>query len=53
MLLRALGVRDDRAQSLTIVGGDDKGDAAAHATDSHATGKGGIPNRTLLTRTIH
>ena len=43
MLLRALGVRDNRAQSLTVAGRNREGDAAAHAEDSHATAQSGIP----------
>ena len=53
VLLRALGVRDDRAQSLTVTGRYSEGDSAAHVPDSHATAQYGIPNRTLSIRSIH
>lgn len=53
VLLGALGVRDDRLQSLTFAGRYDEGDAVAHPPDSHPTKRKGIPNRTLSFRSIH
>jgi hypothetical protein len=53
MFLRALGIRDDRLQSLTIAGRYREGNAAAHALDSHEAAQKRIPNRTLLIQSIH
>jgi len=39
VLLGALGVRHNRAQSLTVAGGYDKGDSTAHPQDPHAVRK--------------
>ena len=53
VLLRALGISDDRPQSFTIAGGYREGNAVAHAADSHAKTQSGIPIRTPLIRSIH
>ncbi len=53
MFLRALRVRDDRLQSLTVARRDSKMDAGTHRTDSHDTAQYGIPKRTLSFRSIH
>ena len=53
MFLRALRVRDDRLQSLTVARRDSKMDAGAHSTDSHDTAQYGISNQTLSFRSIH
>jgi hypothetical protein len=53
VLLQALGARDDRLQSLTIVRRDGERDTCAHAADPHANRQNGIPNQILLFRSIH
>ena len=53
VFLRALRVRDDRLQSLTVARRDSKMDAGTHRTDSHDTAQYGIPKRTLSFRSIH
>ena len=53
MFLRALRVRDDRLQSLTVARRDSKMDAGAHSTDSHDTAQYGISNQTLSFRSFH
>ncbi len=42
--LRALGIRDDRLQSLTIAERYGEGDTAAHSPDSHRLAQMGILN---------
>ena len=53
LLLSALGVRDDRAQLLTVAGEYGEENSIRHAPDSHATAQYRISNCTLSIRSIH